>query len=247
MSAYEPNTLQLCARSSLRPAFAPLCCSQSPASQRFSATGCKSGPVDDNTLAANVKSALAADSSIASEPIQESSAQGSVTLTGNVSNDTARIVAAQDAAKVTGVKQVVNDLSVAGQAVAPTIVQPEAPTVALPTTPVQRAGHSCSTSPCRRLHCVPTRRPRSLPRTTGRRAFRDVNGARQVRPSPSVSRKHWTAKPRRPASPSAESPTGRVDIDGYVAIPAGTPVTGTVVDAKDATHFKGHSILSITL
>jgi hypothetical protein len=35
--------------------------------------------------------------------------------------------------------------------------------------------------------------------------------------------------------------------DNMVAIPRGTPVTGRVVDAKDATHFSGSSLLSIEL
>ncbi len=208
------------------------------------ATGCKTGPVDDTTLANNVHSALTADSSIASEPVQASASQGSVTLTGNVSNDTARVVAAQDAAKVKGVKQVVNDLSVAGQAVAPTIVSPEAPTVAMPTTPVQRQAirtHQPLPPPP-----VPVERASAAPSAPPPPAYRDVTvpagTAIPVRITQTLSSETATD-----GQSFSGVTTGRIDIDGYVAIPAGTPVTGTVVEAKDATHFKGHSILSIAL
>lgn len=38
-----------------------------------------------------------------------------------------------------------------------------------------------------------------------------------------------------------------IDIGNVVAIPQGTPVLGRVVDAKDAGHFRGQSLLSIEL
>jgi hypothetical protein len=38
-----------------------------------------------------------------------------------------------------------------------------------------------------------------------------------------------------------------IDHDGYVIVPAGAAVSGTVIEAKDATHFKGSSLLAIQL
>jgi hypothetical protein len=40
---------------------------------------------------------------------------------------------------------------------------------------------------------------------------------------------------------------GSLGTQGVIAIPQGTPVIGRVVDAKDAAHFKGSSLLSIEL
>ena len=92
-------------------------------------TGCHTH-VDDATLTTRVQTALAADTSISQQQQQVSvvAQNGVVTLTGNLSDDTATAVAAQDAARVSGVKEVVNDLSVAGVAVPPTITSPTAPT-----------------------------------------------------------------------------------------------------------------------
>src|ERR1700753_1007869 len=101
------------------------------------ASGCKK-PIDDATLTTNVQSALASDAAIAKQPVTVSVQGGFVTLSGNVSDDTASTVAAQDAAKVLGVKEVVNNLQIAGVDVAPTVVSPAKPEVARPTTSTER-------------------------------------------------------------------------------------------------------------
>ena len=103
----------------------------------FAAAGCKK-TVDDSTLSNNVRSALASDAAISKESIQPAVANGVVTLQGNVSSDTARLVAAEDAAKVSGVKEVVNNLSIAGATVTPTVTQPAAPAQPRPATPQER-------------------------------------------------------------------------------------------------------------
>ncbi|MEO6922439.1 MAG: BON domain-containing protein, partial [Bryocella sp.] len=53
--------------------------------------GCKT-TVDDTTISSNVKAALAADPSISQQPIQQSVLNGVVTLTGNVTDETASSV-----------------------------------------------------------------------------------------------------------------------------------------------------------
>src|ERR1700758_5439865 len=78
--------------------------------------GCKSSSpapsTDDASLAAAVQSRIAGDGAISAEPIQ-SSVQGRVaTLAGNVSSGAARSLAAAAAAKVPGIKPVVNNLTV---------------------------------------------------------------------------------------------------------------------------------------
>src|ERR1700744_2661100 len=73
----------------------------------LTAFGCKK-TVDDATLTTNVHNALAPDNPSSQHPIQDTVQAGVVTLTGNVTDDTASSVAAEDAAKVDGVKEVVN-------------------------------------------------------------------------------------------------------------------------------------------
>ena len=198
--------------------------------------GCNK-PIDDATLLTNVQAAIAKDSAISQQPIQVAVASGVVTLTGNVTDDTASAVAAQDAAEVKGVKQVVKGMTIAGIAVAPTVVSPSAPTVARSTTRDERtriARHEPLPPP-------PPDAP-APPQPT----FRDVTV-----PAGTTLRMRITqnldSETTQSGTPFSGVVTHEVVVDGLVAIPAGSAVSGTVVDAKDATHFKGSSLLSIQL
>jgi len=199
-------------------------------------SGCKK-TIDDATLTTNVKAALAADPTISQQPIQPAVQAGVVTLTGNVSDDTASAVAAQDTARVEGVKEVVNSLQIAGVQVAPTIVSPAAPTISRPTTPQERVEIA---------HHDPLPPPPTVAPPPPAPVYHDV-------PVPA-----GTTIPVRITETldSASTQTGtpfngvvihEVTSNGYVVIPAGSAVSGTVVEAKDAAHFKGSSLLSIQL
>jgi hypothetical protein len=193
--------------------------------------------VDDATLANNVKSALAADSAIGQQPVQVAVQQGVVTLTGNVSDETASSVAAEDAAKVSGTKEVVNDLSVAGLSIAPTVTLAAAPANPRPATPQEQQAIAQNQS----LPPPPENAPPPPPPV-----YRDITApagdSLHVRITESLD--------------SATAQTGEgfhgiltrpLVADGLVVVPAGSAVSGRVVDAKDATHFKGHSILSVAV
>jgi BON domain len=199
-------------------------------------SGCKK-PIDDATLTTNVQAALAADAAIKQQPVQVAVQNGIVTLSGNVSDDTASSVAAQDAAKVEGVKEVANNLEVAGVQVAPTVVTPAAPTTPRQTTPAER-------------QAIATKQPLPPPVPNT--------------PPPPAPTYHDVSVPAGTAIPiritqtldSASTQTGtpfngvvtrEVVVDGFVVIPAGSAVSGSVVEAKDATHFKGSSLISIQL
>jgi osmotically-inducible protein OsmY len=75
--------------------------------------GCKStsaaAPADDASLSTSIRSRLTSDSALAKEPIQASVQNGVATLTGDVSSDAARALAADDAAQVAGVRTVINN------------------------------------------------------------------------------------------------------------------------------------------
>jgi hypothetical protein len=201
----------------------------------LAALGC-SKTVDDATLTTNVKAALSGDAAISQQAVQVAVQQGVVTLSGNVSDDTASSVAAQDAARVTGVKQVVNSLTVAGIAVAPTITQPSAPTEPRPTTPQERsaiARHEFLPPP---VENAPPPQP----------AYRNVS----VPPGTTIPmRINQTLDSE--TTPSGARFDGvvvrEVVADGLVVVPAGSAVSGHVVEAKDAAHFKGSSLLVLSL
>ena len=82
-----------------------------------SCQGCKSAPApatDDAILNTQVQTALSSDQNLSGQSIQASVADGVVTLSGNVSSDTARSIASQAVAQIAGVRTVVNNLVVGG-------------------------------------------------------------------------------------------------------------------------------------
>lgn len=194
--------------------------------------------VDDATLTTNVHNALAADNAISKQPIQDTVQNGVVTLTGNVSDDTASSVAAEDAAKVQGVKEVVNNLQIAGVQVAPTVVTPSAPKVARQTT-VQERQAIATRQP---LPPPPSTPPPPPPQPTIREVTVPAGTSIPVRITQTLDSE--TAATGQSFSGVV---TREVVEDGLVVIPAGAAVSGQVLEAKDAGHFKGHSILSIGL
>ncbi len=211
----------------------------------LSLAGCNHA-VSDSTLAANVKGALAGDPSIQKQPIQVATQNGVVTLTGNVSDDTASSVAAQDAARVKGVKEVVDSLTIAGAPVAATVTSPEAPTQPRPATPQERqslaTGHPLPPPPASRPTAAPRPAPIAPPAPVERAITAPVGTGISVRITEELSSK--TAQDGEPFSGTV---TRDVVADGFTVIPAGSAVSGRVIDAKDAGHFKGHSALSIEL
>lgn len=203
--------------------------------------GCSKPPTDAE-LTSNVQAALKRDTAIAQQPIQVSVQSGVATLTGNVSDDTASTVAAQDAARVKGVKEVVDSLTVAGIQVAPTVTSPAAPTQPRQTTTQERqtiAQGKPLPAP------APTPTP-SAPPPPPAPAYHDVTApvgtVIPVRTTEALS-----SETARDGQPFNGTVTHEVVRDGYVIIPAGSAVSGRVVAAKDAGHFKGHSELSIEI
>ncbi|HEY4357197.1 MAG TPA: BON domain-containing protein [Acidobacteriaceae bacterium] len=198
--------------------------------------GCKK-PIDDATLTTNVQNALASDAAIAKQPITVSVQGGNVTLSGNVSDDTASTVAAQDAAKVLGVKEVVNSLQIAGVDVAPTVVTPAAPSVARATTPAERtaiAAHQPLPAPVE--NAPPPPQP----------TYRDVSVPAGTS-LPIRINQTLDSETTEEGTSFSGVVTREVIADGMVVIPAGSSVSGRVVGAHEAGHYKGHSLLSIRL
>src|SRR5215471_8255973 len=77
--------------------------------------GCKSSTpappaIDDASLTAAVHGRLIGDAALSNERIDSSVQNGVVTLSGNVSNEAARSLAAADVSQIPGIKTVVNNL-----------------------------------------------------------------------------------------------------------------------------------------
>jgi hypothetical protein len=231
-------------------------------------TGCKStpaaAPVDDASLSSALQTRVAGDSALSAEPIQTSVQNGVATLNGTVSSEAARSLAANDAAQVTGIRTVVNNLTVQQAKAAPSVVAaPPAPVRPLPVQAPARIPEKKKPSP-------KTIQPEVAqygnqapppPAPVERPAPAPVAVAPPPPPPPSFRTVTLSAGSTLPVRitqtlDSATTQQGEtfsgvvatdVIIDGLVAIPQGTPVTGRVSEVHEAAHFKGSSLLTVEL
>ncbi|SDE70475.1 BON domain-containing protein [Terriglobus roseus] len=230
-------------------------------------TGCKqAAPVDDATLTSQVQQKIASESGLANEPVQVSTANGSVTLSGNVSNAAARTLAANDAAGVTGVRQVVNNITVnpatppvSAAAITP---QPEVPTQTAPAPKV--AVVAKKTPPPPPVRNTPAPAPAPIERASAPAPV-PVPVQQPAPPPPppqpvvrTITIPSGTTIPVRVTQTldSASTQQGdrfsgavATDIvqDGMLVIPRGAVVSGTVTEVHEAAHFKGSSLLTVEL
>ena len=239
------------------------------------ASGCKTtaAPPNDASLSTAVQSRITSDGALANEPIQAAVQNGIVTLNGTVSNPAARSLAANDAAQVTGVRTVVNNLTVAPQhaALTPPVLLPQAP----PPAPAQTPKPATKPTPPKPAKTV--QKPTITQPEISQYGPPPPPAAEIERPAPPVI----AAPPPPPPPPpppafktvtiaagdsipvritqtldSATTQQGDtftgvvatdVIIDGLVALPQGTPVTGRVSEVHEAAHYKGSSLLTIEL
>jgi len=231
---------------------------------------CKKAPLatDDAGLNAKVTSALAADQNLSGQLIQASVSSGVVTLNGSVTSDTARTIATGDVAQIAGVKTVIDNIVVQPTTVSASVTPPLAATAAPPAshvsttkTPKPSAMEVPEPPPS-----TPTPAPivRNTPAPSPAPVLPTAPVAARTPPSPPVPVVHTITLPVGTAIPvrmtqtldssktqSGESFTGEIAsdllVDDLVVLPQGTPVTGHVDAAQDAAHYKGSSLLTLSL
>ena len=228
--------------------------------------GCKSKPAatDDTSLNAQVQSRLSADQNLSGQTIQASVSAGVVTLNGSVTSDTARSIAAGDVAQIAGVKTVVDNL----------VVQAPPATDAPSTPPAAAAATSPAPLPSAKSKKP---EPMVTPPPTTPAPIVRYTPAPAPQPAPSVARTPTPPLPSAPVpvehnmtltagttipvritetldsatTKAGDTFTGVIAtdliVDGMVVLPQGTPVTGHVDAVQDAAHFKGASLLTISL
>jgi hypothetical protein len=226
------------------------------------AVGCKQAApvVDDATLTSQVQQRIAADSALATEPVQVLSQGGAVTLSGSVSNNAARSLAANDAAGVTGVQKVINNITVnsatAPVSAAATTPLPIAPTQTVPA-PRERVRSTSSS------RYVPPPQQQDQPAPISRmQPSAPPQQQQPAPPPPPVSRvvtlPAGSTLPVRvtqtldsATTQPGETFTGAIatDIvqDDMLVIPRGASVTGRVTEVHEAGHFSGASLLTVEL
>ncbi len=231
--------------------------------------GCKSAPApaNDAELTSSLNRQLSQDGAIAGQPVMGAVQGGVATLTGNVGNDAQKVIAARDAAGIAGVNSVQNNLavvppssvsaSVAAPAPAPIPVPvTHAPTVIPPPSrPVPAPVHTRTPAPVERAPqqqaYLPPPPSNPIARITAPPpppppAFREVTLA-----AGSTLPVRITQTLDSASSQTGDSFSGVVSsdvvVDGLVAIPAGASVSGHVDAVQEAAHFKGNSLLTVSL
>jgi hypothetical protein len=234
----------------------------------LSIAGCKSAapPPDDNALNSALQTKLTSDVAIGAEPIQTFVQGGVATLQGTVSSQAARALAASDASQVAGIKTVVNQLTVETAEALPQRA-PATTVMTGPPAPLPRP-----VKPSAVLKQPIERRSPPPPPTISTAAPIERREAQQQqaqeappppqRPAPPAFRNvtvpSGTTLPIRitqtldsattqPGDAFSGTITSDVVIDGLVAIPSGTTVNGKVDEVHEAGHFKGASLLTISL
>ena len=229
--------------------------------------GCKSNPpADDASLNAQVQSRLSSDQNLSGQSIQASVANGIVTLNGSVTSDSARSIASGDAAQVAGIKTVVNNLVV--QAPAPSMASlapPAAAPVYAQSVPIRpEKGRRPSASIPQYAPPQPPPIVRNAPAPEPSSQQNPPPPAEMRPPPPPAPVVHNITVPAGTSIPvritqtldSATTQPGDkftgavasdIYLDGMLVLAQGTPVTGHVDAVQDAAHFKGSSLLTISL
>ncbi len=232
-------------------------------------TACKSAPpappTDDASLTAALQGRIAGDGALSNEPIQ-SAVQGRVaTLSGTVSSDAARSLAAADASQVSGIKTVVNNLTVQAPAPMATAAAAPPPPAPGPVAPKPNLAPATKPKPAPVVREAPPAEP-PVPQVAV--APPPPPPAQELPPAPpppppapefhNITVAPGTTIPIRITETLDSATTQQGDlftgtvaadviIDGLVVIRQGTPVSGRVSAVQEAAHYKGSSLLTIEL
>lgn len=218
----------------------------------------------DQQIAGDVQAKIAAESALNGQNIQTAVVNGVATLSGTANDDASRALAGNDAGTVDGVKTVVNNLTVQPPQQAATPAPTPAPAPAAVPLPAKESARD------KRKHRKEEKQlaqqtPPAIPAATQAPEPVQQQPAPPPPPPPppqpvvkTVTIPAGTVIPVRitdalssqnaqPNQAFHGTLAGDLIADGMVAVPHGANVTGRVVDAKDAAHFAGSSLLSIEL
>ena len=239
-------------------------------------------PRNDQQIANDIQAKINAESALNGQDIQVGVQSGVATLNGAVTDNASRALAANDAGTVSGVKTVINNLTV--QAPATTAAAPAPLPPSTPSKP--QASRSDADRRDRRHHGRDAVRSdnqdNQAPSQQDSQIAQQAQQAPPPPPAPAQDPVQLVQAPQpqpqappRPVARTVTIPAGTVIpirvsetldsahtqtndafhgslagdliVDGMIAVPEGSPIMGRVIDAKDATHFTGSSLLSIEL
>lgn len=220
----------------------------------------------DQQISNDVQAKISAEGALNGQNIQVAVANGVTTLSGTANDEASRALAGNDAGSVAGVKTVVNNLTVQPpqQAAAPApapaaapapesarererekkkerreekkLMAKNTPPPAPAPAPVPAPAEQPTPAP------APPPPPPPPPQPVVKTVTIPAGTVIPVRITDALSSKNAT-----PNQIFHGTLAGDLISGGMVAIPHGATVTGRVIDAKDAAHFKGSALLSIEL
>jgi hypothetical protein len=200
------------------------------------AVGC-ARKADDSQIARSVQTQIQNDSAIGGQ-VTVQSADGVVTLNGQVPSDAARALAAREAADAPGVKQVINNLIVTPSAgMAPATATPPAAGEAGAAAPAEKPAQS---APARRS---PARR-QARPAQTENVAT-NTPPAQAAAPAPAQTQA--AAPPEEPAPVEAPAPLPPPPAPVRYTVPAGTTLSVRLIDSLDSGRNKPGDTFRATL
>jgi len=225
------------------------------------AAGCSRKP-DDGQLALGIQTEIQKDTAINGQ-VSVQSVDGTVTLTGQVASDAARALAAREAADTPGVKQVVNNLTLAPPAV-PAAVSPEPRRARLRHAPVKPEPppeeEAAASAPAAPEPMPPPANPvAEAPPPQSTPAEAPVPAPLPPPPAPvkhTIPAGTVISVRLIDALDSSKNTVGDtfratlkspIRLDGEQIVGSGADVEGRVVDATTAGRFSGHADLKLEL
>jgi hypothetical protein len=238
--------------------------------------GCARKP-DDAKISSDIQSKFSQDSGLSTKHLTVQASNGVVTLAGHVDNDAQREAAARQAASVEGVKEVVNNLQVGSgtTAATPTPAATTAKTTSPPTlkqndkpAPGKKSRHSNASGDSAANNAAPA--------ASGGEAMAENSQPPGPVSSDAPPADATPSTPPPPPAPqkvtieqgtqitirlidSIDSEKNQVgdtfhatlnaplSAEGIEAIPAGTDITGHVVEVRSAGKFAGQSLVVLQL
>jgi len=242
------------------------------------AAGCKmkqaSAP-NDQQMASDIQAKIKGESALAQQNIQVSVVNGVATLNGTVSDEASRSLAGNDSGTISGVKTVINNLTVqsAATASAPASEQTALAAAPAPAPEPSRSRDRDSRADRKKKHDYQRddSNPVSAPVTPAYQPgpsqadntppLPPVQAAPPPPPQPvvrDVTIPAGTVVPVR-VTETLDSKTAQTNdvfhgslaadlgTQGVIALRRGAPIVGRIVEAREAAHFKGQSLLSLEL
>ena len=214
----------------------------------------------DQQVASAIQSKIQGESALAGQNIQVSVSNGVATLSGNVSDEASRALAANDSGSVGGIRTVVNNLTVQ----APTQPHPLVPAPAATETRKPESRHDRRPV---QAEAVPAPQPQPAQQTPANSTQPPQQAVVAPAPAPPPAPKPVTqqytidsgtiipititealdSKTAQPNDVFHATLASDLISNGTVVIPRGSSVMGRVVEVHEAAHFKGAALLTVEL